>query len=736
MTTSTSNTLNPVDRADDEIDLRELIGALIQERWLIAGVTAFVLFVGVLYAFLATPIYATDVVIQVEQKKGAMPGLDDLSMMLGSGDAATEAEIEVIRSRTVLGTAVDQLGLEIEVSPKRFPLIGGAIARRYQGDEPAGAWLGLESFAWGGERIMVQRLDVPKSLENLPITLKVAEVGAYQIYDPDGQRLLEGTTGVSASVGEGPSAIRIFVAELNARPGTEFTLIKRQRLEVIANLQKELEVSEKGKKTGIIELRLEGENPARVAEILNTISANYVRRNVERRSEEAEKTLVFLEEKLPVLKGELDAAETRLNTYRSQMGSVDLPLETQKLLTKTSEVEQQLTTLALKQNELASKFTANHPALVTLAQQRATLESQLSELNAQIRKMPDDVQESIQIERDVKVANDLYLMLLNKAQELRVVKAGTVGNVHTLDDAPRPYRPVKPKKPMILALALVLGGMLGIVIVFVKRALFRGIEDADELERAIGLPTFASIPHSDRQAKQIRSRDSKDGSLQPLALIDTRDVAVESIRSLRTAMQFALMEAANNIVVITGPSPGIGKSFISANLACALAEAGKRTLLIDGDMRRGSLHSYFGLRGNKNGLSNYISFGMEAAAVIHATTQEELFLLPRGTIPPNPAELLLSQRFEQLLKQLASEFDIVIVDSPPILAVTDAAIVGRHAATTFMVVRHGAHHMREVELSVKRLRQNGIYPQGFIFNDVPMRSKGYGYGYHYQYQYQ
>ena len=735
MSFSAKNMMNTTERADDEIDLRELLGSLLQERWLIAGITTFFLLGGMLYTFVAAPIYESDVVIQVEQKKGAMPGLDDLSMMLG-GDAATEAEIEVIRSRTILGAVVDQLALDTEVAPHHFPIVGKAIARRYMGEQPAAPWLGMHSYAWGGERILVQRLEVPRSLKNVPLTLEAGEHGRYTVRDPEGQLIVEGTAGRSASVGEGASAVRIFIAELHARPGTEFTLLKKQRLQVVAGLQKSLAVAEKGKKTGIIQLRLEGEDPERVARILNTISDIYVRQNVERRSEEAQKTLVFLEEKLPVLKGELDASETRLNNHRSQMGSVDLPLETQKLLRTTAEVEKQLAMLELKKNELAAKFTANHPALVTLAQQRATLESQLTTLNTQIRKMPDEVQESIQFERDVKVSNELYLMLLNKAQELRIVKAGTVGNVRTLDEAPRPFSPIKPKKPLILILSLVLGAMLGIMIVFVKRALFRGIEDADELERAIGLPTFASIPHSDRQAKQIRSRDSKDGFLQPLALIDTRDVAVESIRSLRTAMQFALMEAANNIVVITGPSPGIGKSFVSANLACALAEAGKRTLLIDGDMRRGSLHSYFGLRGNKNGLSNYISFGMEAAAVIHATTQEELFLLPRGTIPPNPAELLLSQRFEQLLKQLASEFDIVIVDSPPILAVTDAAIVGRHAATTFMVVRHGVHHMREVELSVKRLRQNGINPQGFIFNDVPMQSKGYGYGYHYQYQYQ
>lgn len=733
MNSAEDKMLNTMDR-DDEIDLRAIIGTLIQERWLIAGVTAFFFLAGLVYAFIASPVYESDVLIQVEQKKGAMPGLDDLSAMLGGGEAATEAEIEVIRSRSVLGAAVAQLGLDIIATPKHVPLIGGAIARRYHDETPAGAWLGFDSYAWGGERIIVQRLDVPESLENVPLTLRAEANGAFRIYGPEGQQLLHGSIGKPAVVGESASAIRVFVADLSARPGTEFSLMKKRRQELVSALQRQLVVSEKGKKTGIIQIRLEGNNPRRVQHILNTVSAIYVRQNVERRSEEAQKTLAFLDEKLPVLKGELDASETRLNNYRSKMGSVDLPLETQKLLEKSSAVEQQLTMLALKQNELSAKFTTNHPALVTLAQQRATLQSQLAALTNQIRKMPEDVQESIQMERDVRVANDLYLMLLNKAQELRVVKAGTVGNVRTLDEATYPYDAVKPKKPLILLLSMVLGVMLGTAIVFVKRALLKGVEDPDELERRIGLPTFASIPHSDFQANQSKVAN-KARKLQPLMLIAKDDLAVESIRSLRTAMQFALMDARNNIVAITGSSPGIGKSFIGINLAFSLAEAGKRTLLIDADMRKGHLHDYFDIQSN-SGLSNLISGEAESSHVIHASGRENLFVLPRGTIPPNPAELLLSPRFERFLEEIASEFDSVIIDSPPVLAVTDAAIIGRLAAANFVVVRHAVHQLREVELTVKRLRQNGINPQGFIFNDVPLRANRYGqYGYHYQYRY-
>lgn len=732
--TNDGNAVRGAEHLEDEIDLRQLVGTLISDRWLIAGIAASVFALGLIYALLATPVYESDAVIQVEKKDGTMAGLDDLSSLLGGGGAETEAEIEIIRSRSVLGAVVDQLGLDIEVEPNYFPLIGKAIAKRFDGEGNASAWLGLSSYAWGGERIAVQRLEVARELEALPLILKAGEKGSYSLYGPDDRLLGKGVAGVAMTNGQGAPAVSIYVAELVARPGTEFRVQKSRRLEVISALQEKLVVAEKGKKTGILQLRLQGEDPERIARILDTINTVYLRQNVERRSEEAQKTLAFLEEKLPSLKGELDASETRLNSYRSRLGSVDLSLETQKLLTKTSEIEQQLTLLELKHNEFASKFTPEHPALMTLVQQRATLQSQLAALNSQIKKMPADVQESIQLERDVKVSNDLYIMLLDKAQELRIVKAGTVGNVRNIDEATHPYEPIKPNKALVVGLSFALGAFLGVLTSFLKRALFKGVEDPDQLERALGLPTYASIPHSDFQQHQTEKKHHSRYRL--LSAAEKNDLAVESVRSLRTALQFALMEARNNIVTITGPSPGIGKSFVASNLAFVLAEGGKRTLLIDADLRKGHLHRYFGLRGDEKGFSNLISGEASAADVVHETEHQNLSFIPRGVIPPNPSELLLTERCEKLVGTFASEFDIVVMDAPPVLAVTDAAIIGRFAGVNFVLVRHGVHHVREIDQTVKRLRQNGVKLQGFVFNDVPLVSSRYGYyGYHYQYRY-
>jgi len=281
--------------------------------------------------------------------------------------------------------------------------------------------------------------------------------------------------------------------------------------------------------------------------------------------------------------------------------------------------------------------------------------------------------------------------------------------------------------------------MLGIITVFVRRMLHQGIEDPDLIEKLLNTPVYATVPHSKDQQENSRRLNTKHSSSYPqpaiLALTHKEDLAIESLRSLRTTLHFAFLEAKNNIIMITGPSPAIGKSFISVNLAAVMAEAGKKILLIDGDMRKGSAHQMIGTS-RENGLSDLImgAIGMETA--ILKTVHPNLDFIPAGAIPPNPSELLLHERFDLLLKNISQHYDLVIIDSPPVLAVTDAAIIGRLASATLMVVKAGQHPARELEQSAKRLLQAGVNLKGIVFNDLPESSSRAGYGnYVYQYTY-
>jgi tyrosine-protein kinase Etk/Wzc len=309
----------------------------------------------------------------------------------------------------------------------------------------------------------------------------------------------------------------------------------------------------------------------------------------------------------------------------------------------------------------------------------------MNENDKQIERLPETQQVILRLSRDVKVNTELYTTLLNNAQTLRVAKAGTVGNVRIIDEAVPPTEPIKPKKPLIVAVSLILGLIIGVVWVFIRKALHRGIEDPDQIEKHLNIPVYATIPHSDDQAK-FSEKLKKLGSLQAnptviLALENKEDLAIESLRSLRTTLHFAFLEAQNNIIMITGPSPGVGKTFVSTNLAVVLADAGKKILLIDGDMRKGFINKSLGLE-RENGLSDLISNSITLGEAIHPIAAANIDFIPTGSIPPNPSELLLHERFGQLLGTLSKKYDHIIIDSPPILAVTDACIIGRMASAT------------------------------------------------------
>ncbi len=638
------------DLVEDEIDWHERLATIIEAKWLIAAVTLFAAAIGWIYADLQTPIYRTDALLQVEQKGGASSGLGELSLML-PGDTAAVTEIEIIRSRSIVGTAVDDLKLGIVAGPYYFPYIGAAIARRnYDTNELAEPWWGLGRYAWGGERIQVQRFDVPRAYAGKAFTLIAGNNGAYELRRLDETLVLRGAVGKPAkgSLSSTPeneinadsrdTKIEIFVTELYARSGTRFNVAKRPRAHVVSELQGRLRVSEKGQFTGIIQVVLEGAQPQRVMATLNAISQAYVRQNVERRSEEAEKMLQFLNTQLPAVNVTLVAAETRLSEYRSKLGSIDLNLESRAILEQSAQVEKQLSELELKRTELRRKFTETHPVIVTIKQKTKQLEKERAALNNQIKIMPEETQEAIRLMRDVKVANEIYLLVLTRAQELKVAKAGTIGNARILDPAIEPTYPVKPQKRTIAMLSTGLGLVLGIMLAFGIKALRRGVEDPDQIEQRLGLPIYASIPHSLKQDALTRLHKKDNSTSLLLALQEPNDIAMESIRSLRTSLQFTFIDAAKNIVCLASPSFGVGKSFVSANLAHALADTGKRTLLVDADMRRGHLHQFFSTERRK-GLSEALSGELDIGEAVRETQINNLYFLTSGAVPPNPSEL-------------------------------------------------------------------------------------------------
>lgn len=732
----TSNAPSSIgDEGDAEISLGEILATLLEYKWLIVAVTFSTFLLGAAYLYIAIPIYKADALLQWDEKMvggGGLAALKDISSMMGD-NSATAAQVEILNSRMILGRVVDKLKLDIQAAPKYFPVIGKAIARRYDGSDLAEPIMGLSKYAWGGEQIKVETLEVPQALIDEALTLVAEKGGTYQVFDKDKNKLLEGQVGQPAATRQ----IKLFVSQLRARNGTQFKLVKLQQQDGIDNLQGTggYTVKERGKQTGIIEVTLKHTDATLLPAILDEIINGYVRQNVEHHSAEAEKTLKFLDTQLPTLKSQMDNADAAFKAYRQSQGSADLAMETQGVLTSIVDLDKQTIMLQQQRDELRQQFTTEHPRIQSMDSQIARLKDKRAQLEGNVARLPATQQTALRLQRDLEVATKLYTDLLNSAQTLRISKAGTIGEARIIDAAQVDTKPVSPKGGLILAVSLILGMLLSVTVIWVIRSLRVMVEDPDKIEKQIGLPVYATIPHS--KTEVTLAHDIKAGKRKGelLAIDHPEDDAVESLRSLRTTIHFALLDADKGSLLITGPSPGIGKSFISKNLGAVLAQSGKRVAIIDADLRKGHIHREFGLQ-REIGVSEFVSGTASLSEIVKPTSVQGLSIITTGQRPPNPSELLMHAHFAELLGQLGDLFDILIVDAPPILAVSDAAIIGRHTGATLMVARAGMHPIREIEQAVKRLNQAGVQVKGFVFNDMDTVRQRYRYGYHgYVYSY-
>ena len=696
-------------------DLAHLVGQLIDHRWIIVAVTAFFMLAGTLYTLFATPIYSADALVQVEQKN-ASTVLNELDSILPP-TPASDTEIEILESRMVIGKTVDDLGLDTVVEQNYFPVIGKGLSR-LMGNKPS--------------NIAISRLEIPRTIDKRNVELEVTGPDSYTV-SKDGDELFKGKVGQLESHGD----ITMLVSEIHADEGTSFTVTKLNNLQAIRSVLSNLTVADKGKDTGVLGLEYLGEDPEQISKVLNQIVNNYLLQNVERKSEQAEKSLEFLRTQLPQVRAKLDEAEDKLNTFRRQNESVDLSLEAKSALDSSVSVQSQLNELTFREAEVSQLFTKDHPTYRALLEKRKTLEGEQAQLNKKISGMPQTQQEILRLTRDVQSGQEIYMQLLNRQQELGISKASTVGDVRIIDGAETANSPVAPKKLLIIAASLLLGLFVSVGLVLLKALLHHGIENPDQLEE-LGMNVYASVPLSEWQRKKdteaLARRGNKvktDPHETLLALGNPTDLSIEAIRSLRTSLHFAMMEAKNNILMITGASPGIGKTFICANLATLVSKAGQRVLFIDGDMRRGYTHELLGAE-NKSGLSNVLSGKTEFSPALIQQGVYGFDFLPRGQVPPNPSELLMHRRMGELLDWASKNYDLVLIDTPPILAVTDASIIGKLAGTSLMVARFETNTTKEVDVSFKRFAQNGIEIKGVILNAVVRKAaNAYGYGYDY-----
>lgn len=727
----------PLLHQEDELGLGRIFGILLDHKWWIVGVTLVFTLLGVVHATLATPVYQGDALVQVERRSSVSP-LGDLADVFGQDtQSTTSAEVQILQSRMVLSQVVDRVGLDVVVVPKQLSLIGEYIQRK--GIARPSFMQGKESV-WGGEFINVGLFDVTDEWRGVSFTIKAKSEGHYALWRGESQ-LGEGAVGEVERFLDG--AVQLRVAELNAAIGAVFSITRLNRVQAANRLKGRLNVSEVGgggqAGTGILRLTLTGPVREEIRRSLDAVAETFLTQNVERQSAQAEQSLAFLEEQTPELRAQLSEAENRLNEYRVAADSIDLDSEAQSVVTRYIDLEQRLNELEFQEAELAQRFTSSHPTYQALLRQKRQVQNDLAELNERVSQLPAAQQEVVRMTRDVEVTQAIYVNVLNKTQELQMARAGTVGNVRIIDKA-QVGGAIAPRKSLIVMLATLLGGMLAVGGVLIIAFMRRGIETPEQIEQS-GLPVYATVPLSSAQLKLVRGIKKKSKrkvfnvTSDVLAERDPGDIAIESIRGLRTSLHFAMLEAKNHCLMITGSGSEVGKSFISVNLGAVCAQSGQRVLVIDADMRKGHLHYPFGGE-SANGLSDVLSGLSTWQKQLRSTKVQGLSYISRGMAPPNPSELLMGPRFKKMLDEMQEHFDLIIVDTPPVLAVTDPAIVGNHCGTTLLVARFEVNSIKEIQLAIRRLESAGVIVKGAILNAVERKAATeYGYGYyHYSYK--
>jgi len=715
-----------VDRGD-EFDLGSIIDTLVNHRVMIAVTATVILALGALYAFCSTPVYQANLAIKVEDNTSTnIPDARDLvrnATSLFEDKSSAEGEMQILRSTSIASQAVDALKLYITAEPARLPVFGGFISRRNDARWTPGIF-GWGGYAWSDESINVATFDVPKKEEGSAYKVMALTGGQYQLSGPGLEQPVTGRAGVEEKFQTSRGPITLLVNKIDGEHGIVFNVTRNSRQWTVDQLQRRLEISEQANKTNVIGVVMQGSDPVLVSATLNEIGKEYIRQNVDQKGANAEKSLNYLELQLPAAKRNMEQAEEKYNSYRNSHGLLDADEEARLILRQATEADSRLFDLRRQRQDLISRFAPTHPSVTAVDQQIAATNKYVEGLASRVKAMPSAEQGALRLMRDMRVSSDLYASLRSNIETLRLVKAGKSASVQLVDSADVPERPIKPVKSLVLLVAAILGLFIGVGLAFVRDFLFKGVANPKDLEARTGLSVYAMIPVSDRQNELTKKMAGDTAEKLTLAFRYPMDPAVEALRTMRSALQFALNGERNNVVMLAGPLPGIGKSFLSANLSTLLAAGGKRVLLIDGDLRRGHLNQYFGLS-RAEGLADVLAGNRPMEEIVHKEVLPNLDVLQCGAYPQDPAELLLNARFTETVSTASEQYDIVLIDAPAILAVSDTVTMAPVADSIFLVARFADTRAGEIAESVKRLEQSGAKVEGILLNGFKVNRSNY-----------
>lgn len=692
---------------DDTIDLKELFFSLISEWKVITLCILLSIVSAIIYLCTTENVYQTDALVQIKSNKssplaGLSSDMASLAGLGGMGSSSTQSEIELLKSRAILGQAIKDLNLDIQIQPKEnfFQKIvsDNNYIKTYTTQD---ILLKKE-----GQRLVIAQFQVPKFYENKALLLTF-EDNKYKIHDYKTEQLLkEGE--LNRVLRDGPWNISV---SGNINSGQQFILQKNSLPVAMSNILKNFDAQEKGKGTGILELTYQGENPVNIPNLLNTVLNIYKQQDINRSVTDKDQQVAFLEKQLPELKEDLNNSERQFNQFRKKYGTVDVKGESELYLKQSMELEIQKVQLQQKQAELGAQYTAEHPAMQAISAQLTTLNTKISEVNNKVKQLPEIQRLYLQYYRDVEIKNQLYTGLLTTYQSLNIAKAGELGKVSIVDYAVEPVKPVKPRKLIILVLSIFVGGFIGILIALVRNFLHSGIRNIEPITTKHTLRNLGKV----NQYNSL-NKNSKQYA-HPLAILEPSALPIEQMRKIATSIQYAAQLSGQPVVQMLGTTKNIGTSTLTANLAIILAQMNLKVILIDSDLRQGQLKDYFNIE-TTIGLSDYLNGTAALGSIITPTQQAKLDLISNGKEEINPVSLLSKPEMARLLEQLKDTYDFILVDGTAILDVSDSQILAKLINTNILVTRYSYTSEQEIEMALESFKNSGHSIQGIILNMV------------------
>lgn len=771
---------------DEKIDIQQLLFKyIIHWPWFVGAVL--VCLIGAwIYLRMATPVYNISATVLIKDDKkggntGSMVGLEELGLSgLISSSQNIDNELEVLRSKTLVKEVINLLNLYVSYTDedgfpsknmyKTSPVLVSLTPQEAEKlTDPMVVEMALYGEGGLEVNVTVGDKEYQKHFEKLPAVFPMDEGTLAFFQSPDSLSLKKDTM-------EASSNIRHITTKI------------KSPMKVARAYCENLKIEPTSKTTSVAVISLKNSSLQRGQDFINQLLEMYNRNTNNDKNEIAQKTAEFIDERINIISKELGSTEANLENFKRNAGITDLTSEAQIALTGNAEYEkkrvenrtqisliedlrkyirgneyevlpgniglqdpglvatiERYNEMLVERKRLLRTSTENNPTIINLDTSiramksnvqatldgslkgllitKADLEREASRFSRRISDAPGQERQFVSIARQQEIKAGLYLMLLQKREENAIALAATANNAKIIDEAIADDIPVSPKRRMIYLIALVLGIGIPVGIIYLIGLTKFKLEGRADVEKLTTIPIVGDIPLTDE-------KNEKDGSIAVFE--NQNNLMSETFRNIRTNLQFMLQND-KKVILVTSTVSGEGKSFISANLAISLSLLGKKVVIVGLDIRKPGLNKVFRLSTKEKGITLYLANPETdlMSLVQPSDINQNLYILPGGTVPPNPTELLARDGLDKAIEILKKSFDYVVLDTAPVGMVTDTLLIGRVADLSVYVCRADYTHKVEYTLINELAEEKKLPNLCTVINGVDLKRRKYGYYYGY-----